>query len=209
MTLYSYWRSSAAYRVRIALNLKTLSYETVPVDLLRGAQSSTAYLARNPLGRVPTLALADGMTLTQSMAILEYLEQVCPEPPLLPQDAAQAAQVRAAALVIACDIHPLNNLKVGRKLQAMGHGQEAVVAWMTDWMTEGLRAYARLLPEGPRFSFADTPGLADLCLIPQLYNAHRWDMDLSGLARLTDIEARCLDLPAFAAAHPDAQPDAA
>lgn len=208
MTLYGYWRSTTSYRVRIALHLKGLSYKTAPVDLVAGDQRAEAYRALNPIAGVPTLVLDDGTTLTQSMAILDYLDAVYPTPALLPADPVAAAQVRAAALVVACDIHPVNNLKIGAKLKQMGHSQDEVVAWMNDWMTRGFAAYQALLPEGPRFSFGDTPGLADLCLVPQLYNAHRWGCDLTPFERLTEIEAACLALPAFDAARPEHQPDA-
>ena len=208
MRLYSYWRSTTAYRVRIALALKGLSYDTQAVDLARGDQLADAYVEINPIAGVPTLVLDDGHGLTQSMAILEYLDRTFPSPPLLPEDPFAAAQVRAAAYVIACDVHPVNNLRVGTQLKAMGHSQSDVVEWMVHWMRQGLNAYTQLLPTGPEFSFADIPTLADLCLVPQLYNARRWGMDLNGLERLTEIEDRCLTLLAFAEARPEVQPDA-
>ena len=208
MKLYTYWRSTTSYRVRIAMNLKGLAYEPVPVNLVAGDQKSPEYTALNPIAGVPTLVLDDGTALTQSMAILEWLEATHPEPALLPSDSVAAAQVRAAALVVACDVHPVNNLKVGAKLKEMGHSQDEVVAWMNDWMTRGFAAYQALLPDDAEFSFGDTPGLADICLVPQLYNAHRWGCDLTPFTRLTEIEERCLALPAFAAAKPENQPDA-
>ena len=208
MKLYTYWRSTTSYRVRIAMNLKGLAYEPVPVNLVAGDQKSPEYTALNPIAGVPTLVLDDGTALTQSMAILEWLEATHPEPALLPSDSVAAAQVRAAALVVACDVHPVNNLKVGAKLKEMGHSQDEVVAWMNDWMTRGFAAYQALLPDDTEFSFGDTPGLADICLVPQLYNAHRWGCDLTPFTRLTEIEERCLALPAFAAAKPENQPDA-
>ena len=206
--LYTYWRSTTSYRVRVALNLKEIDYASVPVDLVVGAQKDPAYTALNPVAGVPTLVLDDGTVLTQSMAILEYLEATHPTPALLPTDPVAAAQVRAAAMVVACDIHPVNNLKVGGKLKSMGYDQNDVVAWMNDWMTRGFAAFQALLPEDTAFCFSDTPGLADICLIPQLYNAHRWGCDLSNFSRLTDIEARCLAIPAFDAASPENQLDA-
>lgn len=206
--LYTYWRSTTSYRVRVALNLKEIDYSSVPVDLVAGAQKDPAYTALNPVAGVPTLVLDDGTVLTQSMAILECLEATHPTPALLPTDPVAAAQVRAAAMVVACDIHPVNNLKVGGKLKSMGYDQNDVVAWMNDWMTRGFAAFQALLPEDTAFCFADTPGLADICLIPQLYNAHRWGCDLSNFSRLTDIEARCLAIPAFDAASPENQLDA-
>ncbi|MBF9052378.1 maleylacetoacetate isomerase [Roseobacter sp. HKCCD9010] len=208
MQLHSYWRSTTAYRVRIALALKGLPYDTRAVDLARGDQLDEAYARVNPIAGVPTLVLVDGRVLTQSMAILDYLDRMHPSPPLLPEDPFAAAQVQAAAYVIACDIHPVNNLRVGARLKGMGHDQLDVVAWMTHWMRHGLTAYSQLLPVGPKLSFADTPTLADLCLIPQLYNARRWGVDLTGLERLTEVEQHCLALPAFAQAGPEAQPDA-
>lgn len=209
MTLYGYWRSTTSYRVRIALHLKGVPYDTVSVDLATGAQRSEAYLALNPGGGVPCLRLDDGTVLTQSMAILDYLNAVYPDPPLMPIDPVAAARMRAAAMIIASDIHPVNNLKVLRAFQALGHGPDTAADWVNDWSLRGLQAYAALLPKGTRFSFGDRPMLADLCLIPQLYNAHRWGTDLSALARLTDIETQCLALPAFDAARPEAQADAA
>jgi len=207
--LYSYWRSTTSYRVRIALNLKGLTFDTTPVDLVAGAQADPAYTALNPVAGVPTLVLDDSTVLTQSMAILEWLEAVHPEPALLPTDPVAAAQVRAAAMIVAADIHPVNNLKVGGKLKQMGHSQDVVVAWMNDWMTRGFAAFQALLSEDTPFCFGDAPGLADICLIPQLYNADRWGCDLTDFTRLTEIEARCLALPAFDAARPENQPDAA
>ncbi|MEM0907648.1 MAG: maleylacetoacetate isomerase [Pseudomonadota bacterium] len=208
MKLFGYWRSTTSYRVRIALNLKGLSFKTQPVDLTTGEQHTSSYTALNPIAGVPTLVLDDGTALTQSMAILDYLDQVSPAPRLIPTEPVAAAKVRAAAMVIACDIHPVNNLKIGLKLKDIGHNQEDVAAWTRHFMALGLSAYQDLLPEGSTLSFADTPTLADVCLIPQLYNAHRWELDLSPFPRLRDIEARCLSLPAFQAAHPNAQPDA-
>ncbi|MEI9430193.1 maleylacetoacetate isomerase [Mesorhizobium sp. Cs1299R1N3] len=207
LTLYSYWRSTTSYRVRIALNLKGLAYDIVPVNLVTGEQTSAEYLRINPVGGVPSLKLADGQILTQSMAILEYLDRIAPKPALLPGDPIEAAHVRAAALVVACDIHPVNNLKVGKKLKSLGHGQDEVVDWMNDWMARGFTALQSLIAGATPFCFGDTPGLADICLVSQLYNAHRWGTNLSPFARLTAIEARCLDLPAFNAARPETQPD--
>ncbi len=208
MKLYSYWRSTTSYRVRIALNLKGLSYETIPVDLIAGDHRRSDYLEVNPIGGVPSLVLEDGAVVTQSMAILEYLDAVYPTCPLLPQPPLDAARVRAAANIIACDIHPVNNLKVVTAIKEMGHTQDEAVTWMNDWMQRGLTAYQALLPADTDYSFGDAPSLADICLIPQLYNAHRWGADLSSLKRLTDIETRCLALPTCAAAQPDNQPDA-
>lgn len=209
MKLYSYWRSTTSYRVRIALGLKGLAYETVSINLVAGEQSEAAYMSVNPGAGVPSLVLDDGTVLTQSMAILDWLEEAHPAPAILPADPVARARVRAAALGIATDVHPVNNLRVGAKLKGMGHSQDDVTAWMNDWMERGFRAFQGLIePDGP-FCFGDAPGLADICLVPQLYNAHRWGCDLAPFGRLTDIEARCLALPAFAAALPENQPDAA
>ncbi|WP_417210401.1 maleylacetoacetate isomerase [Antarctobacter sp.] len=208
MRLYTYWRSTTSYRVRIALNLKGLTFETAPVNLVAGEQGATDYVALNPGRGVPTLVLEDGTVLTQSMAILDWLEETHPQPALLPAEPVARAQVRAAALTIAADVHPVNNLRVVAKLKSMGHGQDEAVSWMNDWMTRGFAAFERLIaPETP-FCFGEAPGLADLCLVPQLYNAHRWGCDLAPFPRLTGIEARCLALPAFKAALPENQPDA-
>jgi len=207
-TLYTYWRSTTSYRVRIALNMKGIAYTPVSVNLVAGDQRGADYTRLNPGQGVPTLVLEDGTTLTQSMAILDYLEETTPTPALLPHDPVQRSHVRAAALAIATDIHPVNNLRVVGKLKSMGHSQEDGVAWMNDWMTAGFTAFQALIEPDSPYCFGDTPTLADVCLVPQLYNAHRWGTDLSGFARLTEIEARCLTLPAFADARPEAQPDA-
>ncbi|OWU66769.1 maleylacetoacetate isomerase [Roseovarius sp. 22II1-1F6A] len=208
MKLYTYWRSTTSYRVRIALNLKGLAYAPVPVDLVAGTHKARDYVALNPGQSVPTLVLEDGTVLTQSMAILDWLEETHPDPALLPSDALQRARVRAAALTIAADVHPVNNLRVVARLKEMGHSQDDTVAWMNHWMRQGFTAFTQLIDPETEFCFGDKPGLTDLCLVPQLYNAHRWGCDLTGLSRLTEIEARCLALPAFDAARPENQPDA-
>ena len=208
MKLYTYWRSTTSYRVRVALNLKGIGYAPVPVNLVAGEQSAADYAALNPALGVPTLVLDDGTVLTQSMAILEWLEETHPTPPLLPRDPVARAHVRAAAQVVASDIHPVNNLRVTGRLKAMGHDQDAATEWMNHWMAKGFDALTALLPPDTGYAFGDTPGLADICLVPQLYNARRWGLDLAPYPRLTEIEARCLALPAFADARPEAQPDA-
>jgi maleylacetoacetate isomerase len=208
MKLYGYWRSTTSYRVRIALNLKGIAVTTVPVNLLRGEHKASDYAALNPGLGVPTLVTGAGAILTQSMAILEWLEETHPEPALLPRDALHRAHVRAAALVIATDVHPVNNLRLVARLKEMGHSQDETVAWMNDWMAQGLTAFAALIRQDTPYCFGTTPGLADICLIPQLFSAHRWGLDLSNYPRLTEIETRCLALPAFATARPEAQSDA-
>jgi maleylacetoacetate isomerase/maleylpyruvate isomerase len=208
MKLYTYWRSSAAWRVRIALNLKNLSYEHAPVHLVRGEQRSDAFRGINPNAVVPALELDDSRVLTQSLAIIEYLEERHPLPALLPADPPRRAEVRGAALLIACDIHPLNNLRVTEYLKGrLGHSQDEAVAWMQHWMRAGLEAYQRSIDSAGRFSFGDAPGLADLCLVPQIYNARRWGLDLADLERLAAIDAAAAALPAFQAAAAAAQPD--
>ncbi|AEI92838.1 maleylacetoacetate isomerase MaiA [Roseobacter litoralis Och 149] len=210
LTLYSYWRSSTSYRVRVALNLKGLSYRTVPVDLVAGAQRAPDYVTKNPSKAVPTLVLEDGTVLTQSLAILDYLEHTAPDPALLPSDPLQRAKVLAAAQIIASDIHPVNNFKVLSRLKSHhGFTGDTAAAWMRHWISEGLEAYQALLPDAPTYSFANTPQLCDLCLVAQLYNAHRWGVDLTPFARLLDIEKQALKLPAFDAARPENQQDAA
>lgn len=212
MKLYSYFRSSAAYRVRIALNLKGLAYDTVPVHLLKdgGQQFSSEYRAVNPTGLVPTLA-EDGWAVGQSMAILEYLEETHPEPALLPRDPKARARVRAIAQTIACDIHPLNNLRVLRYLKhTLGVSEDAKNAWYRHWVEDGLAALETLLansPETGRFCHGDVPTLADICLVPQMANARRFACDLSALPTLVRIDAACTEMDAFRQAAPDRQPD--
>lgn len=211
MRLYDYFRSSAAYRVRIALNLKGLAVEHVPVHLLRdgGRQKQPDYLARNPQGLVPALELEDGTILTQSLAIIEYLDALKPNPRLIPKDAVLAAKVRAVALAIACDIHPLNNLRALNYLKGpLAQPPEAIEQWMRQWMLNGgLEAVEALLP-GDRFCFGDAPTLADCCLIPQLFNARRFNIGFDHLSKICRVEKSCEGLEAFAAAHPSHQPDA-
>lgn len=210
MKLYTYFRSSAAYRVRIALALKGLGYEPVPVHLLRdgGQHNSPAYRTVNPQGLVP--ALEDGPALlTQSLAIVEYLEETHPVPALLPPDPLARARVRAFAHAIACDIHPINNLRVLTYLRGpLAQPEPAVAAWIRTWVETGLAALERMVVPGAPYCFGATPGMADLCLVPQLFNARRFGCDLTGCPSLLAIDARCRDLPAFRQAAPDAQPDA-
>ncbi len=208
MRLYSYWRSTTSYRVRIALHLKGIDHEVVPVNLAKGEQHSPGFAALNPARGVPVLVLEDGTTLTQSLAIIDYLEGIQPKPSLLPDRQPERARVMAAAHVVALDIHPVNNLRVVQRLKAMGHGPEETAGWMRHWMNEGLNAFQAMIRTDTPFAFGDAPGLADICLVAQLYNAHRWGLDLTPFARLTEIEGNCLALEAFARARPEAQPDA-
>jgi maleylacetoacetate isomerase len=210
-TLYTYWRSSAAYRVRIALNLKGIPYEAAPIHLVRngGEHLLPAFRAINPAAAVPALRVEGASILTQSLAIIEYLEEAHPEPALLPRGPIERAKVRAAAQLIACDIHPVNNLRVVQHLKSsLGQSQESIAGWMRHWMRTGLNAYANVIDPAATFSFGEAATLADLCLVPQLYNAKRWHLDMTGLERLLAIEQRCLALPAFAWAAPESQPDA-
>lgn len=210
MKLFGYWRSTTSYRVRIALNLKGLAYAQAPVNLVAGDQRSPGYTALNPSQGVPALVLEDGTVLTQSLAIIDYLDVTVPAPPLLPAAPLERAKVQAAAQVIALDIHPVNNLKLlGHLKGEYGLTAENGIDWMRHWMTEGLRAFQALLPEGKAFTFGDEPLLSDICLVAQLYNAHRWGVDMTPFARLLEIEAHALKLPAFEAARPENQPDAA
>ena len=204
MKLYDYPRSSAAYRVRIALNLKGQTFEAVPVNLLEGAQRGEDYRALNPTGLVPSLDTGEGL-LGQSLAIIEYLDERFPAPPLLPAGAFARARARALALQVACDIHPLNNLRVLQYLVGeFGIDEQQKLAWYHHWLRQGLAALERQLAETDSpFCCGDTPGLADICLVPQLYNARRFGLDLTPYPRLVAIEAACQRLEAFAAAHPD------
>jgi maleylpyruvate isomerase len=208
MKLHGYFRSSAAYRVRIALNLKGLTAEHLPHHLRKGEQSEPAYLALNPQGLVPTLEKS-GAVLTQSLAIIEWLDETHPNPPLLPKDPLRRARVRAFALAIACDIHPVQNLKVLARLRQLGLPEEQVTGWAAWVNREGLAACEALIrgEKGP-FCFGDKPTIADLCLVPQLANARRFGDDVSGFPRLLEAEAAAKEMKAFADAAPDRQSDA-
>ncbi|HEX6796010.1 MAG TPA: maleylacetoacetate isomerase [Casimicrobiaceae bacterium] len=213
MKLYDYFRSSAAYRVRIALNLKGIEPdERTFVHLRIGSQRAQDYLALNPQGLVPALALDDGSVLTQSLAIVEYLDERHREPPLLPPDPAGRARVRAIALSIACEIHPLNNLRVLNYLiGTLGVSREQKDGWYRYWIDVGFEALEKTLARDGatgRFCHGDTPTLADVCLVPQMANARRFEIDLSPYPTLIRIESACNALPAFAAAAPARQPDA-
>ena len=204
--LHDYFRSSAAYRVRIALNLKRVDYERRPVNLLEGEQRSDDYRALNPQGFVPMLEI-DGLRLTQSLAILVYLDQKFPDPPLMPADPAAGARVRAMALSVACDIHPLNNLRVLKYLKnELGHSQADVDGWYRHWVAEGLAALeAMASPRAGKFLFGDEPTLADICLVPQMFNARRFDVPLDDYPTLLRADENATAIEAFAAAHPDRQ----
>ena len=208
MKLIGYFRSSAAFRVRIALNLKGVAVEHAFRHLRRGEQRAPDYLELNPQGLVPTLVLDDGTVLTQSLAIIEWLEETHPEPPLLPADPTRRARIRAFAEAIACEIHPVQNLRVLNEVRALA-GEEAATGWARRVNEDGLRACEKLLASEPGpFCFGDSPTLADICLVPQLANARRFGADLSGLPRLVAADAAAMALPAFADAHPGRQPDA-
>jgi len=212
MKLYDYFRSSAAYRVRIALNLKGLAPERAFVHLRRGAQRADDYLAVNPLGLVPSLVTDGGEVLTQSLAIIEWLDETHPQPPLLPPDAAGRARVRALALAIACDIHPINNLRVLNYLTGtLGATEAQKNGWYRYWCDVGFEALETQLAREKAtgaFCHGGSPTIADICLVPQLANARRVELDLSLYPTLLRIEAACNALPAFAAAAPSKQPDA-
>jgi maleylpyruvate isomerase len=209
MKLHGYFRSSASYRVRIALNLKGLSTEHLPHHLRKGEQCAPAYLAINPQGLVPTLENDAGAILTQSLAIVEWLDETYPSPPLLPDDSLRRAKVRAFAQALACDTHPVQNLKVLARLRQLGLPEEKVTEWAAWANREGLAACERLIAgeEGP-FCFGTAPTLADLCLVPQLANARRFGVDVTVYPRLLKAEAAAKEMKAFADAAPDRQPDA-
>jgi len=203
---YEYWRSSAAYRVRIALKLKGIDYESRPIDLREGAQRSEDFLELNPQGLIPMLEI-DGHRLTQSLAIINYLDLRYPNRPLIPAAAAERAHVVSMSLAIACDIHPLNNLRVLQYLKSeLGQSQEDVDDWYRHWISIGLPALeAQAKPRAGAFLFGDGPTAADVCLVPQLYNARRFDVPLGDFPTLLRAEENANKLDAFAAAHPDRQ----
>jgi maleylacetoacetate isomerase len=210
MRFYGFFRSSAAYRCRIAFNLKGVQPEFVPVHLRKGEQQGEAYLTVNPQGMVPALETG-GQVLTQSIAIIEWLDETHPEPPLLPRDPFGRAYVRSLALSIACDIHPLQNLRVLRYLKhELGQDQEGLDRWCRRWIESGLKAFEAAVARSGKtgaFCYGDYPTVADICLVPQLFAAARFGADLSGLVHLQRISAACDAHPAFAAAHPSRQPD--
>lgn len=211
MKFYGYFRSSSSYRCRIAFNLKGLDYDFVSVHLKQGAQKSPAFAAINPQRLLPALVTDDGAELIQSLAILEWLDETHPDPAILPADPLERARVRAFAQVIACEIHPLQNLRVLKYLaDEFGADADATTRWLTRWLTEGMEACEALLAKRDRetpFCFGDAPGLADICLVPQVFSAQRFGVDISHLERIMDINARCEALAAFAEAHPARQPD--
>jgi maleylpyruvate isomerase len=209
MKLHGYFRSAASWRVRIALNLKQVELQQVYHHLRRGEQRAADYLALNPQGLVPTLELDDGHVLTQSLAIIGWLDETYPDPPLLHGDATGRAEIRAFALVLAADTHPLQNLRVLAKLRGLGLAEEVVTQWAASANEAGLEACEALLARklGP-FCFGAAPSLADLCLVPQLANARRFGVAVDRFPRLLAREAACMALPAFALATPDRQPDA-
>jgi maleylacetoacetate isomerase len=209
LTLFDYYRSSASYRVRIALNLKGAAYERVPINLIDSEQKGEAYRARNPQGFVPMLE-ADGKRLTQSLAIIGWLDRTYPQPRLIPDDSDDRAHVVALALTIAADIHPLNNLRVLKELARLGVAEAARDDWYRHWVAEGFAALEALAaPRAGAFLFGDAVTLADVCLVPQMFNARRFEVPLDPYPTLVRADAAATALPAFAAAHPDrVAPDA-
>ncbi|MNU50183.1 Maleylpyruvate isomerase [compost metagenome] len=208
MILHGYFRSTASWRVRIALGLKGLEAGQVIHHLRKGEQRAPEYLALNPQGLLPSFVTDDGAVLTQSLAIIEYLDETSPAPSLLPADPVQKAKVRAVAQAVACDIHPVQNLKVLQRLRDLGLGEEVVQDWASTVIEEGLDAVDKLLADQPGpFAFGDGPTLADLCIVPQLGNARRFGVEIRW-PRLLALEAACLELPAFQNAAPGKQPDA-
>src|SRR3954447_8084161 len=210
MKLYNYFRSSASFRVRIALELKGLSYEYLPVHLVKGEHKSPQYAAVSATGLVPALVTDDGQVLEQSMAIIEYLDETHPQPPVLPRDALGRARVRALAQLIACEIHPLNNLRALRYLvRDLKVDEETKNTWYRHWVREGLLAFERELARLPRgtYSYGDTPTLVDCCLLPQIFNGQRFNTDFSGLDRTMAAFEACMRHPAFQQAQPSNCPD--
>jgi maleylpyruvate isomerase len=210
LKLYSYFRSSAAYRVRIALNLKGLAYEIVPVHLVRdgGHHKRADYRALNPQMRIPALMLANGEVLVQSLAIIEYLDEIRPEPPLLPGDPASRARARAIAQIIACDVHPLNNSGTLDYLKSsLGQDQGAINSWYAHWILRGFEAIEAMVAPGP-YALGEEISIADLCLVPQVANARRFRVPTEQFPRILAIAAACQKLKAFEEARPENQPDA-
>ncbi len=206
MELFNYFRSTSSYRVRIALALKQLEYQYVPVNLLKGEQREEHFLALNPQGRVPALKIDSGELLVQSPAIIEYLEEVYPQPALLPEDPLLRAQVRGVAALIGCDIHPLHNVSVLNQLRGLGHDDAQVNQWIAHWISQGLAAVEQLIGDDG-YCFGDEPGLADVYLIPQLYAAERFHIDLGDFPRIRRVAALAEEHSAFVQAHPARQPD--
>ena len=208
LILHSAWRSSAAYRVRIGLNLKGLAYDIAPVNLVTSQHLEPAFAALNPQHLLPALEV-DGKVLTQSLAILEWLDETTPQPPLLPADPFDRAVVRTMAQIVASDTHPVNNLRILRALTDLGVAEPERDAWIRRWITDGFTALEMLIVRhGGDYAFGDAPTLADICLLPQVYNAERFKTDLAPFPALRAVAARCAQHPAFAAAHPNTQPDA-
>ncbi|WP_175652074.1 maleylacetoacetate isomerase [Pseudomonas sp. Marseille-P9899] len=206
MELFTYYRSTSSYRVRIALALKQLEFQSLPVNLLKGEQREEHFLALNPQGRVPALKADSGEVLVQSPAIIEYLEEVYPQPALLPQDPVQRAQARGVAALIGCDIPPLHNVSVLNQLRQLGQDEAAVNQWIAHWISQGLAAVEQLIGDSG-FCFGDEPGLADVYLIPQVYAAKRFNIDLGGYPRILRVVELTEEHPAFVMAHPSRQPD--
>ena len=212
MKLFSFWRSLATYRVRIALNLKGLvPDEVIQINLMKGDQREAAYRAINPMMAIPALVDGDGPALFESLAIIEYLDETYPDPPLLPKSPEDRARVRALAEIVACDIHPINNLRVLRYLMhSLGHDETAVASWYNHWIATGFHALERLLADDARtgdFCHENVPGFADIALVPQVVNAERYRLDLAPYPTITRIFESCMKLEAFAAANPNKQPD--
>ncbi|MDB5425742.1 MAG: maleylacetoacetate isomerase, partial [Phenylobacterium sp.] len=197
------------YRLRIGLALKGVAHDYAPIDLIKGEQREAAYKAVNPQGLTPALDLGDGQVLTQSLAILEWLEEEYPDPAILPKTALDRQAVRAMAAIVACDIHPLNNTRVGRRLHKMGIDQAGILDWIQGWIRDGFDALEPMVARhGQGFAFGATPTIADCCLIPQVYSANRFELDLAPWPAIAAVAKRAAEHPAFQAAHPNLQPDA-
>lgn len=209
LKLHSAWRASAPYRVRIGLNLKGVAYDYSPIDLVAGQQQSPEYHAVNAQDLVPSLVLEDGRVLTQSLSILEWLDETQPGPALLPTDALDRQVVRAMSTIVACDIHPLNNLRILKALTRMGVEEPVRNDWVHRWINDGFRALEQMVARhGAGYAFGDAPTMADCCLVPQVYNAGRFGVDMTPYPAIAAANARALEHPAVAAAHPNNQPDA-